>query len=235
MNERELLAAEHALGLLEGEALLEARGMVASDVEFARSVEAWEQRLAPMLDEIGEATPPAALWNRIRSALAEVDVQEGNVIALRRRLGFWKGLSAAATAIAASLALVVAYQVTRPPPAPVAPAAQAPVMVASLMSEDKTMILSAAFRSEDNSLMLMPGEMAPAPGRSHELWIIPADGTPRSLGLVGAGEERMAVDPAMAPHFADAATLAVSVEPEGGSPGDVPTGPVIATGQLHRV
>jgi anti-sigma-K factor RskA len=45
----------------------------------------------------------------------------------------------------------------------------------------------------------------------------------------------MAVDEAMAPMFAEAATLAVSVEPEGGSPGEAPTGPVVASGTLAKV
>jgi anti-sigma-K factor RskA len=39
----------------------------------------------------------------------------------------------------------------------------------------------------------------------------------------------------MAPMFAEAATLAISVEPEGGSPGPGPTGPVVASGALAKV
>lgn len=234
MTERELMAAEHALRLLDGEELVEARGLVASDAAFARSVEEWQERFAPLFDEIGEEAAPQAVWDKVRAAIAAGGVEGGNVVALKRKLGFWKGMSAAASAIAASLALVVAYDVTRPPPIPVEQP-RADVMVAALMSEDRTMMLSAAWRPDERMLMLMPGEMAPSPGRSHELWIIPADGTPRSLGLLQAREMRMPVDPAMAPHFAGKATLAISVEPAGGSPGDLPTGPVVATGQLQKV
>ena len=83
---------------------------------------------------------------------------------------------------------------------------------------------------------MMAADMEPEAGRTHELWIIPADGKPRSLGLVtGDGMHRMAVDEAMAPMLAEAATLAISVEPEGGSPGLGPTGPVIASGALAKV
>ena len=110
------------------------------------------------------------------------------------------------------------------------------MMVASLMSEDKAMMMSAAWKPSERRLMVMPGDMPPEPGRTHELWIIPADGKPRSLGLIsGDGPHRMAVDETMAPMFAEAAMLAVSVEPEGGSPGDAPTGPVIASGALAKV
>ena len=233
MTDREHLAAEYALGILEGEELMEARGLAASDADFAREVEAWEERLAPMFDEMGEQVPAEDVWERVKTGIDSE--RRGDVVDLRRRLGWWKGMAAAASAIAASLALVVAYDVIRPPPAIETPAGE-PMMVASLMSEDKAMMMSATWEPAKQSLMVTPGNMPPEPGRSHELWIIPADGTPRSLGLV-TGEEphRMAIPSDMAAHFAEAATLAISVEPEGGSPGPGPTGPVIASGALAKV
>jgi len=236
MNERETLAAEYALGLLEGEELLRARGLAASDAGFAAEVERWGERLAPMLDEIDEAEPPESVWLRLQSALAGAQ-GDSNVVALRRKLGFWKGVSAAAAAAAASLALVVAYDATRLPPLgpPAAGQPAGATMVAAVMAEDKTMVLSAAWRPADNSLMIMPGAMQDAPGHSHELWIIPADGRPRSLGLVTARSGEMPVDPDMAPHFSGKAKLAISVEPAGGSRSDLPTGPVVATGELQKV
>ena len=234
MTDRQYLAAEYALGILEGEALVEARGMAASDAGFAREVEAWEERLAPLFDEMGEEAPPSAIWERVK---AGIDGERGGeVVELKRRVGWWTGMTAAASAIAASLALVVAFDAVRPPP----PAVEAPqggeMMVASLMSEDKAIIASAAWMPAKKSLMVMPGAMLPEPGRSHELWIIPAHGKPHSLGLVsGDGPHRMPVDDAMAPMFAEAATLAVTVEPEGGSTGPEPTGPMIASGPLAKV
>lgn len=233
MTDREYLAAEYALGILEGEELLEARGLMASDADFVREVEAWEERLAPLFDEMGEETPPEEVWQRVKAGI-DSD-RGGDVVELKRRLGWWKGMSAAASAIAASLALVVAFDAVRPPPVVEVPA-RGEMMVASLMSEDKAMMMSAAWMPAKKSLMVMPAAMPTEPGRSHELWIIPADGKPRSLGLIsGEGPHRMAVDEAMAPMFAEAATLAISVEPEGGSPGPGPTGPVIASGALAKV
>ena len=233
MTDREYLAAEFALGILEGEELVEARGLAASDSDFARAVEQWHERLAPLFDEMGEETPPDVVWQRVKAGIDSE--RSGDVVDLKRRLGWWKGMTAGASAIAASLALVVAFDATRPPPVVETPA-RGQMMVASLMAEDKTMMMSAAWEPSDKSLMVTPGNMPPAAGHSHELWIIPADGTPRSLGLVsGDGPHRVAVEEAMAPMFAEAATLAVSVEPEGGSPGPGPTGPVIASGALAKV
>ncbi len=233
MNERDLLAAEYALALLEGEQLLHARGRIVADAAFARAVESWQERLAPLFDEIGEQAAPDAAWERIRAAIAALPADGAKVVELKRKLGFWKGLSAAASAIAAGLALVVGFDAIRPPPAVEAPGA--PIMVASLMSPSKEVMLSAACEPDGRTLTLMPGEMAPPPGRSVQLWLIPADGRPRSLGLVAGKAQRIAVGPDMAEHFHEEPMLALSIEPEGGAPGGRPSGPMVASGQLRNV
>ena len=66
-----------------------------------------------------------------------------------------------------------------------------------------------------------------------ELWLIPADGKPRALGLLA--DDRgvtIAIHTALMAHIVRDAVLAVSLEPPGGSPTGQPTGPVIATGKL---
>ena len=65
MTERELLAAELALGLLDGQELLTARGLLASDPGFAALVADWDQKLVPLLDVIAPVEPPAAVWPKI--------------------------------------------------------------------------------------------------------------------------------------------------------------------------
>lgn len=232
MTKRDQLAGEYALGLLEGEELLAARGLAATDAAFARAVEDWQERLAPWFDEFGERKPPAETWERIRPSLAAAPAV-GNVVELKRKLGFWKGLSVASSAIAASLALVVGYNAMQQPTAIEAPAA--PIMAASLMSPSREVMLSAAFEADGKTLTLMPGKMAPPPGRIVQLWVIPADGKPRSLGTVGMAAERMAVEPAMVEHFHEQPMLALSVEPMGGAPGGQPSGPMVASGQLRNV
>jgi anti-sigma-K factor RskA len=44
----------------------------------------------------------------------------------------------------------------------------------------------------------------------------------------------MRVEPQLSRELREGATLAVSVEPVGGSPTGLPTGPVIASGKLER-
>jgi anti-sigma-K factor RskA len=72
------------------------------------------------------------------------------------------------------------------------------------------------------------------PGRSYELWLIAGNNpSPHSLGLVGADE--FTTRPVPASFDADAmraANYAVSLEPAGGSPSGVPTGPILFTGKM---
>ncbi len=66
-------------------------------------------------------------------------------------------------------------------------------------------------------------------GQDYQLWAIGDDGVPRSLGLLRGPVTRVATD------LPAGITLAVSLEPEGGAPGALPTGPVLATGVLPVV
>jgi anti-sigma-K factor RskA len=68
---------------------------------------------------------------------------------------------------------------------------------------------------------------------SPELWVIPADGKPRSMGVINVSAPSWAKVPGAASSvMAAGVTIAVSVEPVGGSPTGQPTGPVILTGKL---
>ena len=239
-HERDLTAAEYVLGLLEGEELLAARGRLATEPAFADAVAAWEQRLAPMFDGIEEVPPPAQLWGRIEQAIglagtAAVD----NVVKLRKRERLWKGYGAAMTALAAGLALVLGLRVAQPD-APVpqrpAPAAEAPALVASLASEAGDAAVAVTVSGDRRSILVTPTRMAAASGRAHELWLIPASGTPVSLGVIAPDAPRRHSIPAqLVPEVRAETALALSVEPTGGSPTGQPTGPVVASAPLRQI
>jgi anti-sigma-K factor RskA len=75
------------------------------------------------------------------------------------------------------------------------------------------------------------GATAPPSDRAFELWAIaPGSTRPRSLGVIPASGE-MKISPLPA-DLRDGATLAISVEPMGGSPTQQPTGPVVFTGSV---
>ena len=68
-------------------------------------------------------------------------------------------------------------------------------------------------------------------GKSLELWILPPSGNPRSLGLLANRRLSLPLDGTAAADLAQGA-LAVSLEPAGGSPTGLPTGPVLYSGPV---
>jgi anti-sigma-K factor RskA len=73
-----------------------------------------------------------------------------------------------------------------------------------------------------------------AAGKATELWLIVPDEKPIALGVFPAIETAtMQLPPDIMARLNAKATLAVSIEPTGGSPTGQPTGPVIATGEMH--
>jgi anti-sigma-K factor RskA len=238
-EERDLIAAEYVLRLLEGEALLAARGRLTTDPGFAAAVERWERRLAPMFDGVEEVPPPAELWGRIEQAIGTEGTDAvDNIVRLRRRERLWKGYATAMTALAAGLALFLGLRVAQPE-APVPrpqPAAEAPALVASLASEAGDAAVAVTISSDHRSVLVTPTRMAAVSGHSHELWLIPASGTPVSLGVIAPDAPRRHAIPAqMVPQVRAETALAVSVEPRGGSPTGQPTGPVIASAPLRQI
>jgi anti-sigma-K factor RskA len=235
-DEHEQLAAEYALGVLEGAELVRARSLFAEDPEFRASVGNWLGRFAPLLDEVAPLEPGAGVWTAIQRRLGAAPAANDNVRAIRRKLNLWRGIAAGASAIAASLAVVM---LTRAPEVAPPITVQAPTTMIAMLGDDQNgAMMVASWNPGQNSLRLSAARQLPADtARAHELWVIPADGTPRSLGLMADAAPRteMRVEPQLSRQLQQGATLAISVEPRGGSPTGLPTGPVIASGKLERV
>ena len=232
-GDRGALAAENALRVLAGSEARDASKMQAGDPEFASEVARWRGRLAPLLDEVAEVSPPPELWSRIATVTGDgVD----NVVILRRSAARWRAAAAGMTALAASLGFLLLQQ-PRSTPTPVSvQRTAAPPMVATLGDSDQKMKVVASWDPGARQLILaVAGDMLADPRHSHELWVIPAGGKPRSLGTLPAAKQaHMQLADALARLLQQGATIAVSVEPRGGSPTGQPTGPVIASGPLDR-
>jgi anti-sigma-K factor RskA len=71
------------------------------------------------------------------------------------------------------------------------------------------------------------------PDNDYELWALTDAGVPVSLGLMPqTGERTVALGDSALDALETSSTLAVSLEPLGGSPEAVPTGPVLYTAAL---
>ena len=72
-------------------------------------------------------------------------------------------------------------------------------------------------------------------GKAHELWALPEGGAPVSLGLMPhMGDRRVVLTAAQRTALANSKQIAVSLEPEGGSPTGAPTGPVLLVAPLAK-
>ena len=77
---------------------------------------------------------------------------------------------------------------------------------------------------------------ADAQGRVPELWLIPAGEAPIYLGLVSIDKSHTVSVPATIRRaLAVGSTLAITLEPQGGAPQGIPTGPVIVKGDIRTI
>jgi anti-sigma-K factor RskA len=222
-------AAEFALGLTNSADTAIAVARIASDRAFADEVDAWRGRLLPMLDGPDVAVPDH-IWTKISGKIPSATLQDSSI----SRVRFWQGLSFAAMTAAAIMAALLFFKpanvpVTTAPETPAAP------MIAAMSSETGSSAVTARYDSKTGQMLLTPvslktGALYP------ELWIIPADGKARSLGIVAGDHATLMVVPAnMRAHFHDGSTLAITPEPASGAPNGKATGPVIAIGKIITV
>jgi anti-sigma-K factor RskA len=232
---QERLAAEYALGTLRGRARERFRCWLRADASVARAVAEWEARLAPLIDAVAAVPPPARLWRRIEQRIGAAARSGGG---LWDRIGFWRNLGLAASGMAATLLvalIVVSPQPQRPAPPPVVvmPDKQMPSYLA-MLTDPKTqvpVILVSAGRKSDQLWVKTLNPTIHVADRSLQLWAIPKSGAPVSLGLVSTEEKGMLTLVAAADQsLADIPALAVSLEPQGGSPTGAPTGPILFSG-----
>lgn len=223
----ELLAIELALELLDPAERAAAERRVQEDPAFAMLHDRWRARALALL-EGREERPPAAVWSAIARHLPANDEAR----AVRR----WQ----AATAVAASLALAfgatlaLRREPAPTPPAPVGRRVPQPPLVAVLASPDRDDVVAVSFDPLERRASALPRRLSTG-GREAQLWVIPVGGKPVSAGLLlPAGRTSLVAEPAVATLMIPGATLAVSLEPRGGSRTGAPTGPVILTGTIVR-
>lgn len=226
-SDLDMLAAELALDMLDDEDRAHANRLYLSDRAFAAEVATWRKRFEPLHDAF-EESPATDLWPAIQRRLALVDYST-----LRRTLNRWRTGAIASGAVAASLA---AFVILRPPPLPVQ-IVRAPeqAAVAQLGNEGGAALLAANYDPAGGMLRIRALRM-PASALAPELWVIPDDGVPRSLGLVAAGGvSKLAVAPATRALLQDGATLAITLEPRDGAPHHAPSSAPIAAGKILTI
>lgn len=201
-QEDDALAAELALGVLDGTERAAAEARLRRDPALMARVIAWQERLAPLNAEFAEAPVPADLLNRIEGRLFPAPAP---------RRTFWMAISGLGLASVTALAVAAFFFLSGPPAR----------VEAVLVADNGALSYDAVFDGLRLTVTRAAGEPAPE-GQVHELWIIAPGADPVSLGLLTNAPLVVAY-----PTPPAGWVLAVTVEPAGGAPGGKPTGPVI--------
>lgn len=207
LDQDDALAAEYVLGVLALPDRIAAQTRIKNDTAFAARVAAWESRLSGLNDGYAEVPAPDLL-PQIEARLFPTPEKPA-----RRGLLAWL----AGALSAAAIAITAIVLVTPAPPAP---------LIATLGEADAPLRFEARFDGQAITVTRLAGPPAPQ-GQVQEVWIIAPDAAPVSLGLLDG--DSLSVPYPQAPA---GWTLAVSLEPAGGSPTGVPTGPVLAAGTI---
>jgi anti-sigma-K factor RskA len=223
---RHALAAEYVLGTLRGRARERFKRLAAEDRTLVAIVEQWEGFLTPLAGSVAPVEPPSRVWKTIESRIAARGARAEPAAGFWSSLAFWRtfglGLSAAMAAL-----FVFTGGLRAPGPAE-------PAMVAVLAAADQVprMVVE---QSQPGTLKVRMVKGWPTqPGKDFELWVVPKEGAPRSLGLVSYEHDTVVRVANLDAVLKEGVAFAISKEPTGGSPTGVPTGPVLCTGSIAR-
>jgi anti-sigma-K factor RskA len=222
------LAAQYVAGTLRGAARRRFEALLPSHPALLRAVRDWQDRLMPLTTALPPETPSPAVWRAIETRLWPAPAAQP----WWQRLALWRALSG--TAVAAVLALLV---LVNQPEAP-----QAPVVV--VLQSTGTPVpggvaaggVVASFSADGRALVARPlTPVSMQADRVLELWWAPAQGAPKSLGLIKADGTTVLSRGQLPGGLRGSGIdhMAVSVEPPGGSPTGQPTGPVVFYGKLQ--
>jgi len=213
---RRALAADYAIGLMSSPARRRFEQLLLDDATLRGELAQWQEALASLTDNLPEQPVPDRVWHGITARI------EPQVLHVPEKRPFWNWLriTAAVCSLVVAVTLGVTYNRDNAR------------YSATLLTVDAQPALKV--EAHEDYLDVEPLTLAAVdPQRSLELWVIPADGKPISLGVIPAGGKgRVELSDAQKALIGKPVALAVSLEPKGGSPTGQPTGPVLYQGAL---
>lgn len=213
---RRALAADYAIGLMPPRARRRFEHLLQGDALLRAELAHWLEHLNLLTEPLIEQPVPDRVWQAI---LARIEPQTLHVPTKRP---FWNWLRLSALACSLLIALSVGLLYNR----------DNVQYKATLLSGTAQPALR--IEAHADYLKVRPLELAAVDtGRSLELWAIPVEGKPVSLGLIPRdGDGRIVLSQSQQQLIRIPVVLAVSLEPQGGSPTGQPTGPVLYQGPL---
>lgn len=235
-QERDALAGEYVLGLVEGADREQLEQRIAREPALAASVESWRGHLAAIDATARPIQPSPGLWARIEAEIAAIlpAAERGRAKAVKaggtlsdwwNSLFVWRGAALAGALAAILLAIGLNGALDR--------ARRQPLMVAVLLT-DANVAAAVVNTYRDGRVEMVPLQNIAVPtGMALEIWTL-WDRTvgPRSVGLIDrARTTPLRLD--QLPLGKDQ-LFEITIEPATGSPTGRPTGPIVAKGTTSQ-
>ena len=169
--------------------------------------------------------PPARVWREIE---ARITPSARGASAAPAGVGPWRAFGFLAGGIASVLLAAFLWLSQGP--------RGEPLFVAVLNTADAEPRMVVSMHQPDTLRVRVVRPWDAMEGKGLELWVLPKEGAPRSLGMVtnATGDTIIRITSAD-PRVQGAQALAISMEPPGGSPTRQPTGPVLCSGPIAPV
>jgi len=242
------LASAYALGTLRGGARRRFEALAREHAQVRAAALLWQGRWSAVAEVQSPVQPDPAVWVRIDNLLQAEKARSASTAraAPARRIAWWRNAAwagAFATVAAVTVGLwsnqalrhesaqQLAQLQGQLQSAQAAPQIQYVAVLAD-GKQDPSMLVT--FDARSNRLVLQRvGGFHEGADRSLQLWALPPQGAPRSLGVLGEG--RIEQLPTQEAQVQAVPTLAISLERKGGVSGATgPQGPVLFTGALIR-
>ena len=236
----DLLIDEVALGLADAADVARLNQLAASDPAIAARLEQARLRLIALDDTADPMPLPADFWSRIEARLDAEDAaasppnapqtapqtapQPSNVVDLatiRATATRWRLTALAGIAATLALALMLAFvALSRPEPA----------VIAVLLNDAGEAIALVEGLADNTTRITLLERQSVATDQVMQVWTKPTeDGPPVSLGLLESGtSSTLSIDGLPTPRPQQ--LYEITFEPAGGSPTQLPTGPILGKG-----
>lgn len=212
---REQLAREYVLGTMTYLVRKRFERLLLNDVALRAQVNTLQNKFYPLYAELPESAPHTRIWQGIQARLGFAPAQTSMGFTLR----FWRNFAMLNLLFALGIGALL-FKLSAPQPQ----------LLALLAAANQSPMLLAQANGAELAIQTL-APLSIAADKSLELWLIQGSHAPQSLGLLPSNGKKVIPIPAhLQAAIAADSVLAVSLEPQGGSPTHQPTGTVLFSG-----
>jgi len=221
---------EVVVGLASEREVARIEELARNDAGIARKLERARMRFHALDETAGELPLPERMWERIARDIAELPAKtdgrtaSGEVVELaplRKSVLRWRAAALSGMAAAMLLAAMLGWTINR---------STEPVVIAVLLNDTGKPVAVVEGTANNTTLVTLLEIASASENQVMQVWTKPDDnGPPVSIGLLPMERSRTFEVEGLPPPRADQ-LYEITLEPMGGSPTNLPTGPILGKG-----